>query len=197
MKKVLVYVFGALAVVLLLIALKFLSGYFFQDSSKQGLTLVSPKVNVLIIDDPGQTPAQLFQHLEEGQADLLLWIDENHGEKQAYTFNTLESLVRLEKNHLGFLESKDEELDGLNVAQYDAEKRVLYYMSAKAAHISTIEVSRNYLVGEVLSDPEIYKESAGVVVYSNGAKKELRMIRMPQAQIEEAKLAVAQQVRGK
>lgn len=195
-KKVAIYVFGAIAVLIVIVSLKILSGYLFNKVETHGLTEIGPKVDVLIIDTPNHTPEELLQDLQEGKADLLMWIEDDHGDKQAYAFNTLESLVRLEKSSLGFLDSDDPDLQGLNVAHYDETKKILYYMSAKAANISAIEVNRNYLIGEVLSDPQNYKMKAGVVVFSDGSKKELRMVKVPEAQIEQAKLhVITQQVK--
>ncbi len=188
MKKVAGYIFGAIAVLILIIALKIVSGYLFHKVETHGLTEIGPKVDVLVIDTPNHTPEELTRDLQEGHADLLMWIEDDHGDKQAYAFNTLESLVRLEKGSLGYLDSDDPDLQGLHVAHYDETRKILYYMSAKSAHISAIEINRNYLIGEVLSDPQNYKMQAGVVVFSDGTKKELRMIKVPESQIEQAKL---------
>jgi hypothetical protein len=188
MKKVAFYVFGAIGVFILIFTLKVVSVYFFNKIETHGLTEIGPKVDVLIVDTPNHTPEELVKDLQEGKADLLMWIEEEQGEKQAYAFNTLESLVRLEKGSLGFLDSDDPDLQGLNIAHYDETKKILYYMSAKSANISAIEVNRNYLIGEVLSDPQNYKMRAGMVIFTDGTKKELRMIKVPEAQIEHAKL---------
>lgn len=192
MKKMVTCVFLGLVVVILIILVKmeypgFLQGIF-PTNQTEGLTQVSPKVDVLIVGIPDQTPEQLSQKVESGQVKLLLWIGKRHGEKQAYAFNTLESLARLEKDKLGLLENKDLELQGLHVARYDAATKTLYAMSATEAKISAIEISRNYLIGEVLSDPQNFKIPAGMVLYEDGTKKELRMVKMPELEIQAAKL---------
>lgn len=192
MKKTNVFVFWALIIIILLFQVQILQPnvfqIFFKDEQTDGLTQVSPEVDVLIVGNPNQTSEQLSQELESGHVKLLLWIGKRHGAKQAYAFNTLESLARLEKDKLGLLENKDLELQGLHVARYDAAKKVFYTMSASEAQISAIEVSRNYLIGEVLSDPQNFKIPAGMVLFNDGSKKELRMIKMPELEIQAAKL---------
>lgn len=196
MKKVTMYVFFVLAIIIVVITLKIVAGYFFKnENNTQGLTQVGPKVNVLVIDAPGKKAEELLQHLDDGRAQLLLWVEDSPGEKKAYTFNTLESLVRLEKNNLGFLDNNDEGFKNLNVARYDSVKKVLYFLPLKDAHISSIEANRNYLIGEVLADPQNYKISAGIVTLSDGSKKNLYMIKVLEAQIQEARLCMAH--RGK
>ncbi len=187
MKKIVSYVFIALAAIIIMISLKMISGYFFANMQTQGLTQIGPKIDVLVIDIPNQSQEQLLQRLEDGNAQLLLWIEHKDGDMQAYAFNTLESLVRLEQNNLGFLETNDSDLKNLNIAQYDKEKKIFYFTPLKNTDISVIEASRNYLIGEVLSDPKNYQTQAGVVVLSNDTKKELRMVKIPESQIQDAK----------
>jgi hypothetical protein len=163
----------------------------FELFPSKGLTEVGPKVNVLVIDQPNQTQEQLFEHIQNGQAVLLLWLNKDNGLMQAYTFNTLESLVRLEKNKLGFLDAEDAELAHLYVAKYDPKKQVLYYSSLRSKNISLIEANRTYLIGEILSDSKNFEHPAGKVIYTDKTVKELRMAKMLESQISDATLQIA------
>lgn len=163
----------------------------FWDKDQEGLTEVAPKINVLIMGNTGKNPEQLVEDLEEGNAWLLLWIEKKDGHRQAYTFNTLESLVRLEQNRLGFLDPSDPGFKGLYLAKYNKDEHKLFYTSIQTQDISAIEANRNYLIGEVLSDPKNHKNMAGVVIFSNGNKQQLRMVRIPVTQIEDSKLVPA------
>lgn len=193
MKKFITGIFFVVAIILLVLVIKIISPYVLSKTEQEGLTEVGPKVSVLVIDSSKQSPEDLIQHVEQGKASLLLWIEENQGSKQAYTFNTLESLVRLEQNRLGFLDSTDPGLKNLNVARFSHHRRILYYTAAKKEGISAIEASRNYLIGEVLSDPQNYKNPAGKVIFKDGSKKVLYMVKLLESEIEDAKLLPAKQ----
>lgn len=189
MKKLIQCIFVIVVVTLLVIGLKIIYTDYMDKHAQQGLTEVGPKINVLIIADRGLNQEQLFDDVDNGKALLLLWIENNNKRtRQAYTFNTLESLVRLEKNKLGFLDSQDPELQSLYVARFDMENRVLYYTPIRMSRITTIEISRNYLIGEILSDPNNEKNPGGFVLFDNGTQKELRMVKIVETDIETATL---------
>ena len=163
MKRKKLCVFLAVAIVVA-IGVVIFGDRFYTHEKTEGLTQIGPKVDVLVIAEPNQSSDELTNKFEDGDIDLLMWLDETPEGKQAYAFNTLESLVRLEKNNLGYLDSDEPTLKGLSVARYDASQGTLYYTQINVAHISALEVNRNYLIGEILSDPQNYKVAAGVVI---------------------------------
>lgn len=188
MKKLLIFLFSLASVMVIALTVKIMTPYFVKNSNQMGLTEVGPKINVLVIDKPKQSTEALIQHINQGDASLLLWIENKEGVNQAYTFNTLESLVRLERNKLGFLDVNDADLKHLYVARYDKKNKILYYKSVREAKISIIEANRNYLIGEILSDPNNNNVTAGTVVYTDGKENALRMVKILESQIEEASL---------
>lgn len=189
MKKLMNFFLVIVSILLLVLLVSKLVPYLNESHRNSGLTEVEPKINALVIGKMGESLDELFDDLENGKAWLLLWIEKNNGTQKAYTFNTLESLVRLEQNKLGFLEPSDPGLKGLYIAKYNKKKGTLLYTPIQTQNISAIEVSRNYLIGEVLSDPKNYKKMAGTVIFLNGSKLALCMIKIPQTQVEGAKLA--------
>lgn len=189
------YVLLVASVLLLMIILKTVVNPYFQARSEHSeLTEVGPKISVLIMDIPHQSPQQLRQHVEEGTAYLLLWVEKKEGNASMYTFNTMESLVRLEENKVGLLDITDPVFRNLCLARYDSGKGTLFYSKMTAEKVMAIEVNRNYLIGEILSDSENLKKSAGEVVFSDGQRRDLRIIKMPQNRVVDANLKAVPQI---
>ncbi len=178
----------ALAVILIIVISYLVIHQHLKRFDSSELTEVGPKVNVLVIDNVNQSSRQILKNIDSGTAPLLLWIENKEGSKQAFTFNTLESLVRLEQNKLGFLEASDPGLNNLYIATYNAQNKTLSYKSMESENISVIEASRNYLIGEILSDSKNNKKPAGKVIFLDGSTKELRMVKIPESQISDATL---------
>jgi len=161
---------------------------YIQPNTDDGLTEIGAKISVLVMDVPHRTSAELHADVKNGTAFLLLWVDDEHGTKHAYSFNTMASLVRLEENKVGLLEVDDPTFKDLCVAKYDPETKKLLYVPMTTENILLIEANRDYLIGEILSDPHSFQKPAGEVVFANGERRELRMIRMPENTIENASL---------
>lgn len=195
MKKMIRYVLFVAAALLLLIILKTIVAPYFQARSEHSeLTEVGPKISVLIMDVPNQTPQELRQHVEDGKAFVLLWVEKKEETSSMYTFNTMESLIRLEENKVGLLDITDPAFKNLCLARYDSEKRTLFYSKMTKEKVMVIEVNRDYLIGEILSDSSNLKKSAGEVVFSDGQRRELRIIKMPQSMMVDADLKALPQI---